>query len=243
MSRLRVLDVFAGTGSSTKAFYDAGHDLVYVELDKDLCEQLRKDFPNALVLCMDVKQFAANPTKYLPTGWVPDVLWMSPPCTAFSMAGSGKGRVRWKHAPKGESFQFFGPRFPVHFVSRLGCGLALAALETARKLKALNPRLYWWMENPQGGLMTMGFMDPVPGRIVVTYCQYGDSRMKPTVLWGEWPTTWSPRPRCYNGNPCHVAAKRGSRTGTQGLKGATERSMIPYALGEEILAAVLHDGA
>ena len=39
--------------------------------------------------------------------------------------------------------------------------------------------------------------------------------------------------------PCHVAAPRGSRTGTQGLKNPKERSMIPYQLGEEILNAIV----
>ena len=42
-------------------------------------------------------------------------------------------------------------------------------------------------------------------------------------------------PMCKNGDPCHVSAPRGSRTGTQGLKGAKERSVIPQKLCEHIV--------
>lgn len=57
-------------------------------------------------------------------------------------------------------------------------------------------------------------------------------------------TWWKPRPICHNRRKdcpdyccCHdhEAASRGSRTGTQGLKGATERGKIPPQLFEEIL--------
>ena len=30
---MRILDLFAGTGSATKAFEDAGHEVIKVELD------------------------------------------------------------------------------------------------------------------------------------------------------------------------------------------------------------------
>lgn len=38
-----------------------------------------------------------------------------------------------------------------------------------------------------------------------------------------------------NGSPCHEAASRGSKTGTQGLKGAYERSIIPAQLCNDII--------
>jgi hypothetical protein len=74
-------------------------------------------------------------------------------------------------------------------------------------------------------------------RTTVSYCTYGDSRMKPTDLWGIVPN-WTPRTMCKNGMPCHEAAPRGAKTGTQGLKGARERSRVPYALGKEILDSI-----
>ena len=60
--------------------------------------------------------------------------------------------------------------------------------------------------------------------------------MKPTDIWTNNPM-WFPRSACKNGMPCHVAAPRGSRTGTQGLKGNHERSKIPHQLCLEVMGA------
>ena len=74
----------------------------------------------------------------------------------------------------------------------------------------------------------MDFMKEKP-RYTVTYCQYGDDRMKPTDIW-----TNHPEPKfkqmCKNGDSCHVSAPRGSKTGTQGRKGSVDRSIIPHEL-------------
>jgi hypothetical protein len=62
--------------------------------------------------------------------------------------------------------------------------------------------------------------------------------MKPTDLWGEI-EGWTPRKPCKNGDTCQESAPRGSRTGTQGLKDAKLRSMIPLELSAEILESIL----
>lgn len=79
----------------------------------------------------------------------------------------------------------------------------------------------------------MSWMQDLP-RYTVTYCKYGDTRMKPTDIWTNHP---NPKflPMCKNGDPCHEPAPRGSKTGTQGLKGSKERSKIPSALCEHIV--------
>ena len=59
--------------------------------------------------------------------------------------------------------------------------------------------------------------------------------MKPTDLWNTITPPWKPRKMCKNGDSCHVSAPRGSSTGTQGLKGAYERSKVPSELCEEII--------
>lgn len=68
----------------------------------------------------------------------------------------------------------------------------------------------------------------------ITYCQYGDTRMKPTDIWtnADW---FVPRPKCKNGDRCHDAAPRGTSQGTQKIKGAMNRGVIPPALFEDIL--------
>lgn len=231
---LNILDIFAGTKSSTQAFTDRGHNVISLELEPAFQADLM----------MDVRTFAKSPKKYLPNDWKPDVIWGSPPCQAFSMAGKGSkenGSDRWAYDGP---YRFFGPRLPTDEASRIGCGLVLAFYEVLRQLKPA----YWWRENPQGGLQTMAFsLPPLVNRLTgyneiesctVTYCQYGDKRMKPTHLLGVWPTEWEPRPRCFNGYPCHEAAPRGARTGTQGIEGAKDRSRVPYELGLDICLAV-----
>lgn len=50
---------------------------------------------------------------------------------------------------------------------------------------------------------------------------------------------WTPRPMCRNGDTCHEAAPRGSKTGTQGRGDAHERAKIPSALCVDIMEAAL----
>ena len=76
-------------------------------------------------------------------------------------------------------------------------------------------------------------MKDIP-RYTVTYCQYGDNRMKPTDIWTNHPNPKF-KPMCKNGQPCHVSAPRGSKTGIQGLKGSVLRSIIPRELCEHIV--------
>lgn len=70
--------------------------------------------------------------------------------------------------------------------------------------------------------------------IVTHNCQYGDKRMKPTDIWTNHPNP-DFLPMCKNGDPCHEPAPRGSKTGTQGLKGSIERARIPEKLCEHIV--------
>lgn len=70
-------------------------------------------------------------------------------------------------------------------------------------------------------------------RYTITYCKYGDKRMKPTDIWTN-DENWIPKKPCNNGDLCHEQAPRGSKTGTQGLKNAKERGEIPNQLFYEI---------
>jgi hypothetical protein len=105
-------------------------------------------------------------------------------------------------------------------------------LNVLKLIRELNPR-YFFIENPRGGMRKMNFMQNIP-RYTVTYCQYGDTRMKPTDIWTNHQNPQF-KPMCKNGDTCHVSAPRGSQTGTQGLKGSKERSIIPKELCEHIV--------
>lgn len=149
----------------------------------------------------------------------PDIIWASPPCTGFSVAAIGRN---WNHdkTPKTDS-------------ARLGILLVEKTIEI---INYYNPT-YWFIENPRGMLRKMPIMEQLK-RNSVTYCQYGDERMKPTDIWTN-SGAWIPKPTCKNGDSCHVSAPRGSSTGTQGLKNAYERSKIPSELCYEILKSCL----
>jgi len=203
-----VFDFFAGTGSSTRAFEDAGHTVIKFELD----QQFDAD-EHVNVLDLTAADLIARYGR-------PDFVWASPPCTAFSVASIGH---HW-HAP-GE---------PKTEAARVAQDLVV---HTRRLIEELNPALGFVIENPRGMLRKLPALDGIP-RHTVSYCQYGDDRMKPTDLWTNL-TSWLPRPLCANGAPCHVAAPRGARTGTQGRNGARVRSMIPYELGREIRDSLL----
>jgi len=152
----------------------------------------------------------------------PDIIWASCPCTAFSVAAIGKNwtKVGDDYIPKNPRAEF---------------GLKLVQ-KTLEIIEHFNPT-YFFIENPRGMLRKMPIMADLP-RQGVTYCQYGDTRMKPTDIWTN-SIKWIPRPMCKNGDPCHVSAPRGSKTGTQGLKGSYERSKIPEDLCYEILKSCI----
>ena len=152
----------------------------------------------------------------------PDVIWASPPCTGFSVAAIGH------HWAGGK-----GAYIPKTETAKLGIELVRKTLEIVNHFQPT----YWFMENPRGVLRKL---DVVKGlkKNSVTYCQYGDERMKPTDIWTN-SDVWTPKPMCKNGDPCHVAAPRGSRTGTQGRANAYERSKIPEELCREILKSCL----
>ena len=206
---MKVLELFAGTQSIGKEFKARGHEVFSVEWDKD--------FEN-ISLYADISKLTA--TEILEKFGHPDVIWASPDCTTFSVAAISKHR---KRNPENGNLE------PITDYAKFCDATDQHVLEL---IKELNPT-FFFIENPRGAMRKMEWMQDIP-RYTITYCQYGDSRMKPTDIWTNHPDPQF-KPPCKNGDPCHMRAPRGSRTGTQGLKGAKERARIPEQFCKHIV--------
>jgi hypothetical protein len=209
---MKLLELFAGSRSIGKVGELLGFDVFSSDITPF----------NGINYAVDILDF--NP-KTVP--FIPDIIWASPPCTGFSVAALGH------HWTGGK-----GAYIPRTETAKRGIELVDMTLDIITYYTKCNLNLVWFLENPRGVLRKLDMMKYAGKRHTVTYCQYGDERMKPTDIWTN-STTWTPRPMCKNGDPCHVAAPRGSKTGTQGRSNAYERSKIPTELCFEILKSCI----
>lgn len=205
---MKVLELFAGTRSIGKEFEKRGHEVFSVDWNKDF-----KDID----LYTDISDLTAE--KVLQLFGKPDIVWASPDCTTYSVAAISRHRRREKS----------GDLAPISDYAKFCDATNIRVLQLIREL---NPKCFF-IENPRGGLRKMEFMQEIP-RYTVTYCQYGDTRQKPTDIFTNHPCPEF-KPPCKPGAPCHVAAPRGSRTGTQALKNTKDRARIPEKLCQHIV--------
>lgn len=209
---MKVLELFAGTRSIGKEFEAKGHEVYSIEWDKE--------HPN-IDWYVDIGTITTQ--DIIDRFGVPDVVWASPDCTSYSVAAISHHRIREDDGnltPKSD-YAKFCDKVNIHVIDMIN------------ELLEINPKLIYFIENPRGGMRKMNFMKDLP-RYTVTYCQYGDTRMKPTDIWTNHPNPKF-KPPCKNGDPCHESAPRGSRTGTQGRGNAKERSRIPEQLCKHIV--------
>ena len=122
--------------------------------------------------------------------FIPDVIWASPPCTSYSIAAISH------HRKNGVATSDFAKKSDK---------MMERTHQIIEYFTKFNPDLIYYIENPRGMLRKMPFMEFHEIRHTVTYCQYGDTRMKPTDIWTN-NRHWQPLPMCKNGAPCHVSA-------------------------------------
>ena len=216
---MKVLELYAGSRSVGKVAEELGHEVFSVDWTA---------YDN-IDLQIDISKLTI---KDLP--WIPDIVWMSPDCTTYSIAAISTHRNKEDRSGKTEYAK--------------QCDITnLHTQNLLKELLEINQNLIYYIENPRGGMRKMPFMNYYPIRNTVWYCQYGDIRAKPTDIWTN-NREWTPRPMCHNKKKdsngtvihhCHhESAPRGSATGTQGKKDSHERSKIPESLCIEVLKAV-----
>lgn len=203
--KLNVLELFAGSRSIGKEAEYLGMNVFSVDWHNF----------DGIDLSIDIEYLNIEDIPF-----IPDVIWASPDCTTYSIAAISHHRnginPTSDYAKKCDITN-------THFISLI------------KKWLVMNPDLIFFIENPRGMLRKMPFMSEFK-RETVWYCKYGDDRAKPTDIFTN-STRWVPRPKCHNGNlKCHhQSAPRGSKTGTQSLKGSYNRSKIPKELCREVL--------
>jgi hypothetical protein len=201
---MRMLELFSGSGVMGETFRSAGWDVVTVDLHTpatikfNLLDVTREDI---ISWC----------------GGEPDFIWMSPPCTCFSIAKGGRLKFDWKRE--------LGTITPRSDDAILGYKLMLKSLQVTRWFH----NALWVIENPRGLMRKMPCFKGIT-RYTVTYCQYGHKAMKPTDLWTNM--SWNPRRPCSYGSPCHESA--GSNRGIKGMNKSYERAKIPTELCIEV---------
>jgi hypothetical protein len=205
---MKVLELFAGTKSISNAFIESGHQTFAIDKDPTHSD---------IDLCIDILEITA--ADIIERFGRPDIIWASPDCTTYSIAAISHHRTKEKSgnlAPKSDYAKICDQ----------------VNLHMLKLIEELQPK-YFFIENPMGGFRKMDFIQHIP-RFTTTYCRYGDFRMKKTDIFTNHPNPNFLEP-CKNNQGCHEAARRGSKTGTQGIKNKIDRSRIPKLLCEHIV--------
>lgn len=203
---MKTVELFAGTGSFSKIAKVLGHETFTVEYDASFDPDVVYDLSQSLT--QEIKQKIQEA----------DVIWMSPPCTTFSMASGNK---HWTADRQPKTEQAIEGKYLIDLCKNIA------------SLCIINKQLFF-IENPRA--RARWFL-PKEWRKTAWYCQYGDNRAKPTDIWTNLGIEFK---TCKNGNKeCHhEPAPRGSKTGTQGLKTSKDRSVVPEELIKQIFQAV-----
>jgi hypothetical protein len=218
--QMKILDLGCRTGSAVAAWAAHRHTIVGVDWE-DHGQQIIGDYTK-----QETWDIIDNVTPIWQDEIDPyDFIWFSPDCSIFSLMN-----MRWERNFN-ENFEPISPR-------------AIKEVEGIKfvldRIRERAPRLGWIMENPRALMRKMDFVKDLH-RATVSYCQYGDDRMKPTDLFGNIPMYFIPKV-CRNGRSCHLNGSRGSQSGTQGME-KTEAGIIPYQLSFEIMkAAIVSEG-
>ena len=234
MRHLKTVELFSGGQSFSKVMRAHGHRTFTVDV-----EDITASDGGKTDLVKDILEVGIDDFPY-----TPDIIWASPPCTVFSPASR---HHYWKKEygrtePKVEHREVVNRH--IDYVHQ-----TYILIDEFLKKR----RVFYFIENPVGVLRELWFMKE-RDKETITYCQYGDERMKPTDIWTN-AFRWKPRRPCKRGDQCHIASPSGKKVHQYTLDGEEvrsvggvdgrgnnfkttdklERAAIPAALFEEIL--------
>jgi len=204
---MNVLDLGCGTGSATVAWRAHGHRVIGVDWKHESAD-IRGDWTDD------------DTWAEIDVNGPYDFVWFSPDCSIFSMAN-----MRWEPNIRD------GIPISQQAITEVN-GIKLVLEKIAR----MRPNYGWIMENPRALMRKMDFVKNLH-RVTVSYCQYGDTRRKPTDLFGQIPYSFHPK-FCRKRARCHIPAPRGSQNGTQGMD-TESAGMVPYGLSLAIYKAAI----
>jgi len=208
MNKLNTIELFSGTGSFSNVAHDLGHNTFTVDIDSSFSPDL----------CGNILDYEIQEKIKIMLGSA-DVVWMSPDCTTWSLSA---GNTYWT--------EFRQPRN-----SKAIDGIKMMLFCRYVADYCVKHNKIFFIENPNGRAIWI-----LDNKYLkrIWYCQYGDTRAKPTNIWTNL-KRWSGKQCKNNSKICnHERAPRGSKTGTQGLKNATKRGAIPPQLFYEIFGVI-----
>jgi len=215
---MKVLELFCGTKSVSKAFEKRGHKTFTIDNDP-------QHEPDWCVDILDIDTHELRKRLFNKGMDEVDVIWASPPCQTFSVLVISKYWDERKQPKLAKTY--------------IGLAMVKRTMEIIGEFKPS----HYFIENPRGMLRKQQMMADLP-RKTVTYCQYGAKYRKPTDIWTN-ANHWIPKRVCNNGESCHVRSERGARKGLQDTelslipnwdgKGSVQRTIIPEQLCNEIV--------
>lgn len=131
---MKVLELFAGTRSISKAFEKRGHQTYSVEWNKN--------FEN-ITLYEDINNLTAEKIIKLCNG-IPEVIWASPDCTTYSISAIShhrKKNIKTGNLDPISEYAKFCDKTNKHLLSLI---------------QELKPK-YYFIENPRGRIKENGF--------------------------------------------------------------------------------------
>lgn len=218
---LKILELFAGK----QCFSKMAQKLACQTFTSDI-----EDIKGINYVC-DILNFNTEKVPF-----IPDAIWASPDCAAWSKA-AGK-------------FHFdSGSLIPKTEKAEKAFKIIDKTLDIISYFKKINPDLKYYIENPEGKLrfyLQPGtFFSKIPRLVKIDQCQYDREHKKTTHIFTN-DHNWISRKRCPGLGNCHHKGniknlKSGERSslGNMGKLRYYERAKIPDALSKEIILHLL----